>query len=88
MSIMRCENCSKPVDTDLVEMEAFRVGDDDTIHLCPVCAEAEFANQEAEMQAARRDYDAAPLFERNPAQYRRDLIDAGRGYLLSEQEVK
>lgn len=84
MSIMRCDNCNRSVDTDYVEMESFPCGEDDTFHLCPTCAEAEYASQEAEMAMHRRDYNAAPLSERNPEQYRQDMIDAGRGHLLPE----
>lgn len=84
MSIIHCDACRKPVDTDLVDMERFPVGDDDSIQLCPACAAEWFADQHAEMTAARRDYDIAPLSERNPEQYRQDMIAAGRGHLLAE----
>lgn len=84
MSVMRCEGCDRRFDTDVVEMETFPCGEDDSFHLCPTCAEAEYASQEAEMARHRRDYDLAPLSERNPEQYRADLIAAGRGHLLPE----
>lgn len=84
MSIIHCDACRKPVDTDLVDMERFPVGEDDSFQLCPVCAEAELANQEATMAASWREYTIAPLSERNPEQYRQDMIDAGRAHLLAE----
>lgn len=85
MSILRCDDCDKPVDTDQVDMETFPCGEDDSFKFCPACAERIEAQLNAEMSAARAEYDAAPLSERNPAEYRRNMIDAGHGHLLHER---
>jgi hypothetical protein len=84
MAIQRCDQCDKPVDTDVTEMESFACGEDDSFSVCPGCAEKILAAQEQAMRAARAEYHAAPLSERNPTQYRQDMIDAGRGHLLPE----
>lgn len=82
MSLVRCDQCDKPVDTDQVELERFACGEDDYFHVCPDCAEKINAEQEATARRYKAEYDAAPLSERNPEQYRREVIEAGRGHLL------
>lgn len=44
------------------------------------------AYREASMADARRSYAVRSPAERDPAQYREDMIDAGRGHLLSPEE--
>ena len=34
----------------------------------------------------RREYEVAPLAERDPKRYREEMIDGGRGHLLREDE--
>jgi hypothetical protein len=41
--------------------------------------------EEAECAYWKRQYRAAPLAERDPAGYRQDMIDAGRGHLVDDQ---
>lgn len=85
MTTLRCDQCDRPVDTNQVEMETFPCGEDDHFVACPYCAEQIRAEQQAEMLAAKRAYDAASPAERNPAQYRADLTAAGRGHLVAEE---
>lgn len=82
MSIIRCDQCDRHVDTDHDEVERFACGEDDSFSVCPACAEKIFAEQEADMLAAKREYDITPLSERDPERYRREMIEAGRGHLL------
>lgn len=84
MSIMRCDQCDKPFDTDQVDMERFPCGEDDSFNACPTCAEKIYADQEYEMQAAYAEYVVASPEQRNPDQYRADMIAAGRGHLLRD----
>jgi len=85
MSIMRCDQCERSVDTDFHDTETFRVGENDFITVCETCAEKIHADQEAEMRAAKAEYDAASEWERNPDTYRTDMIAAGRGHLLGDE---
>lgn len=64
-------------------------GDDS---LCPeqhetgeLCAECERL-LELETAYWRREYQTATMAERDPKRYREEMIDAGRGHLLREDE--
>jgi hypothetical protein len=45
---------------------------------CPQC--------KASAEVWRQEWEKASPAERNPRQYRQDMIDAGRGHLLPEEE--
>lgn len=76
MGIQRCDQCDKPVDAD----------DADDLR-CPESGDVVCQKCRDETEAYwRAQYNAAPLSERNPEQYRREMIDAGRGHLLRPEE--
>lgn len=74
MSMIRCDTCASLIDTD--ENPDAYCGESDSWS-CEACDTARVAYW-------RGLYDAAPLSERNPEQYRRDMIAAGRGHLLGD----
>lgn len=84
MNMLRCDECDRPFDTDVIEMETFPCGEDDHFVACPTCAKRINTERDAEMMASKRAYNAASPAERNPAQYRADLTAAGRGHLLPD----
>lgn len=75
MSMIRCDKCSNLIDTD-EQPDTYDTESDQWV--CEPCREKTEAYWRAQ-------YDAAPLSERNPAEYRRQMIDAGRGHLLPER---
>lgn len=75
MSMMQCYLCPQLIDTD-DQPETYE--DEADVWVCWPC-------RDARMREMKATYDAAPLSERNPDQYRRDMRDAGRGHLLSDE---
>lgn len=71
MSIDTCIGCARQVDTDFDD-EAY---DSEGQCFCEPCRNEEFAYWKSL-------WDAAPLSERDPEEYRRQMIEAGRGHLL------
>lgn len=71
MSMDRCITCFRPVDTD----EDTDCYDAEGQCTCEPC-------RDATVDYWRAIYDATPPAERNPTQYRQDMIEAGRGHLL------
>jgi hypothetical protein len=69
---IKCEACAAPVDAD--EADDLRCAESGDI-ICQKCRDDEEAYW-------RGLYEATPVSERNPEQYRRQMIDAGRGHLL------
>lgn len=51
---------------------------------CAACEQ----RQELEYLHYRTLYDMAPLSERDPDRYRSEMLDAGRGHLLSRDPTK
>lgn len=85
MITVQCDACRDHVAGDDIEECTVMVGgpeDRDSIHLCRACFDKHEAEQEATARRYKAEYDAAPLSERNPEQYRREMIEAGRGHLV------
>lgn len=74
MSVIRCDRCVNFIDSD-ENPDAYEPESESWV--CDEC-------RNDEMAYWRAQYNAAPLSERNPEQYRREMIDAGRGHLLPE----
>jgi hypothetical protein len=85
---VKCDTCKALIPTDDVADCTVHVGgpeDRDSIHLCRTCFDVHEAEMEATMRRYKAEYDIAPLSERDPAEYRRQMIDAGRGHLVREE---
>lgn len=72
MSMIRCDQCSALIDTD--ENPETHCAESDQ-WICEKCR--------SETEAYwRAQYNAAPLYDRNPEQYRQEMREAGRGHLV------
>lgn len=74
MSMIRCDRCVRQIDTD-EQPETY--DEESDMWVCHPC-------REETMEAHRREWLSASPEERNPDQYRRDMIAAGRGHLLRD----
>lgn len=81
---VNCAKCSRKI-TDPDDDDCYRrTSPEDKEPFCETCLAKMDAEQEAEMRAAYAEWLIAPLSERDPEEYRRQLIDAGRGHLVRE----
>lgn len=79
-----CDTCKAAIPEDDIDDCTVLVGgpeDRDSIHLCRTCFDEHEAEMEATARRYKAEYDAAPLSERDPAEYRRQTREAGRGHL-------
>ena len=76
MSMIRCDTCSRLIDTDEHPDTHDSESDQWVCHPC----------RDEEMEYWRYQYETASLAERNPERYAQDMVDAGRGHLLREDE--
>ncbi len=75
MTTIKCDACAAPVPAD--EADDLRCSESGDV-ICQKCRDDEEAYW-------RDQYSIAPLSERDPEEYRRQMIDAGRGHLVRSE---